>query len=36
MSKQERRTQLLEVARELIREAGTEDFTLGRLADAPG
>jgi AcrR family transcriptional regulator len=36
MSKDERRKQLLEVARELIREAGTEEFTLGRLAERAG
>lgn len=36
MSKEERRKQLLEVARELIRETGTEEFTLGRLAERAG
>ncbi|MGV9796550.1 TetR/AcrR family transcriptional regulator [Mycobacterium sp. NPDC003449] len=36
LSKQERRTQLLGVARDLIREAGTEEFTLGRLAERAG
>ena len=36
MSKQDRHTQLLRVARELIRDAGTGDFTLARLADRAG
>ena len=36
LSRQERRTQLLEVARELIRDAGTDEFTLGRLAERAG
>lgn len=36
LSKQERHTQLLDVARELIREAGTEEFTLARLAERAG
>lgn len=36
LSKPERRIQLLEVARELIRDAGTDGFTLGRLADRAG
>ncbi|KPN18211.1 TetR/AcrR family transcriptional regulator [Arthrobacter sp. Edens01] len=36
LSKQERRTQLLEVARGLIRDAGTYEFTLGRLAERAG
>lgn len=36
LSKQDRHTQLLDVARELIREAGTEEFTLGRLAERAG
>ena len=36
LSKPERRVQLLEVARELIRDAGTDGFTLGRLADRAG
>ncbi|AKS31867.1 TetR family transcriptional regulator [Mycolicibacterium goodii] len=36
MSRQQRRVQLLEVARELIRAAGTEEFTLGRLAERAG
>lgn len=36
LSKQDRHTQLLEAARELIREAGTEEFTLGRLAERAG
>lgn len=36
MSKQERRKQLLEIARELIRESGTGEFTLGRLAERAG
>lgn len=36
LSKPERRVQLLEMARELIRDAGTDGFTLGRLADRAG
>lgn len=36
LSKEERRTQLLEVARVLIRDAGTDEFTLGRLAERAG
>lgn len=36
LSKQDRHTQLLGVARELIRDAGTEEFTLGRLAERAG
>ncbi|GAA4964701.1 TetR/AcrR family transcriptional regulator [Actinoplanes utahensis] len=36
MSKQQRHTQLLQVARELIRDAGTGEFTLARLADRAG
>ncbi|MEV6985839.1 helix-turn-helix domain-containing protein [Sphaerisporangium sp. NPDC051017] len=36
LSKQERHTQLLDVARELIRDAGTDEFTLGRLAERAG
>ncbi|WP_286175160.1 TetR/AcrR family transcriptional regulator [Mycobacterium sp. DL99] len=36
LSKQDRHTQLLDAARELIREAGTEQFTLGRLAERAG
>ena len=36
LSKQDRRTQLLETARELIRDLGTDEFTLGRLAERAG
>lgn len=36
MPRLERRAQLLAVARELIRETGTDHFTLGRLADRAG
>lgn len=36
LSKQERRTQLLGMARGLIRDAGTDEFTLGRLAERAG
>lgn len=36
LSREERHAQLLETARALIREAGTDDFTLGRLAEAAG
>lgn len=36
LSKQDRRAQLLTVARELIRDAGTEELTLGRLAERAG
>ena len=36
MSKAERRAQLLEVARELIREAGTDELSLGRVAARAG
>lgn len=36
MSKQERHTQLLQVARKLIRESGTDEFTLARLAERAG
>ncbi|WP_380173901.1 TetR/AcrR family transcriptional regulator [Kineococcus sp. DHX-1] len=36
LSREERHAQLLDTARALIREAGTDDFTLGRLADAAG
>lgn len=36
MPRSERRAQLLAVARELIREAGTDEFTLGRLAERAG
>ncbi len=36
LSKQARHAQLLETARELIRNAGTDEFTLGRLADHAG
>ncbi|MEV4282089.1 TetR/AcrR family transcriptional regulator [Actinoplanes xinjiangensis] len=36
MSKQQRHTQLLQVARELIRDVGTGEFTLARLADRAG
>jgi AcrR family transcriptional regulator len=36
MPRGERRAQLLAVARELIRERGTDEFTLGRLAERAG
>lgn len=36
LSKSERRAQLLAVAREFIREAGTDELTLGRLAERAG
>lgn len=36
MLRHERRAQLLAVARELIRERGTDEFTLGRLAERAG
>ena len=36
LSKQERHGQLLDAARELIRDAGTDQFTLARLADRAG
>ncbi|MDD7930365.1 TetR/AcrR family transcriptional regulator [Microbacterium thalli] len=36
MPRSERRAQLLAVARELIREAGTDEFALGRLAERAG
>ncbi|MGC0252495.1 TetR/AcrR family transcriptional regulator [Pseudactinotalea sp. Z1748] len=36
LSKSERRAQLLDVAREFIREAGTDELTLGRLAERAG
>lgn len=36
MSKQQRHTQLLQVARELIRDVGTGEFTLARLAARAG
>ncbi|MBD7996368.1 helix-turn-helix transcriptional regulator [Arthrobacter sp. Sa2CUA1] len=36
LAKPERRIQLLEVARQLIRDAGTDGFTLGRLAERAG
>lgn len=36
LSKHERRAQLLGVAKELIRDAGTDEFTLGRLAERAG
>ena len=36
LSKQERHVQLLEAARELIRDAGTDEFSLGRLAERAG
>lgn len=36
LSKPERHAQLLETARELIRDAGTDEFTLGRLAERAG
>lgn len=36
LSKQDRHAQLLEVARELIRDAGTDELTLGRLAERAG
>lgn len=36
MPRSERRAQLLAAARELIREVGTDEFTLGRLADRAG
>ncbi|SDQ82253.1 TetR/AcrR family transcriptional regulator [Microbacterium sp. cf332] len=36
MPRHERRAQLLAVARELIHDAGTDEFTLGRLAERAG
>ena len=36
VSKQARHVLLLEAARELIRDVGTDDFTLGRLAERAG
>ena len=36
LSKPDRHAQLLEVARELIRDLGTDEFTLGRLAERAG
>lgn len=36
MPRHERRAQLLAIARELIRERGTDEFTLGRLAERAG
>ncbi|KJQ55854.1 TetR/AcrR family transcriptional regulator [Microbacterium sp. SA39] len=36
LTKAERHVQLLDAARDLIRTAGTDDFTLGRLADHAG
>lgn len=36
LTKPERRVQLLDAARELIRDAGTDEFTLGRLAERAG
>ncbi len=36
MPRHERRAQLLAVARELIRDGGTDEFTLGRLAERAG
>ncbi|MEU8240988.1 helix-turn-helix domain-containing protein [Actinoplanes missouriensis] len=36
LSKSDRHAQLLETARELIREAGTDELTLGRLAEHAG
>ncbi|SDD84904.1 TetR/AcrR family transcriptional regulator [Auraticoccus monumenti] len=36
LSKQERHTQLLAAARDLIRDSGTDEFTLARLADRAG
>ena len=36
LSRPERRMQLLDAARELIRDAGTDGFTLGRLAERAG
>ncbi|MCG8916007.1 TetR/AcrR family transcriptional regulator [Actinokineospora sp. PR83] len=36
LSKAERHTQLLEVARQLIRDKGTDELTLGRLAEQAG
>ena len=36
LSKQERHGQLLDAARELIRDVGTDQFTLARLADRAG
>ncbi|POX66693.1 TetR/AcrR family transcriptional regulator [Microbacterium sp. Ru50] len=36
MLRHERRAQLLAVARELIRQRGTDEFTLGRLAERAG
>ncbi len=36
LSKQDRHSQLLAVARDLIRDAGTDAFTLGRLAERAG
>ncbi|NJQ07814.1 TetR/AcrR family transcriptional regulator [Streptomyces lonarensis] len=36
MTKRQRRAQLLDAARELIRDAGTDEFTLARLAERAG
>ncbi|NJP66733.1 TetR/AcrR family transcriptional regulator [Streptomyces sp. ventii] len=36
MTKQQRRAQLLDAARALIRDEGTDEFTLGRLAERAG
>lgn len=36
LPKQERRAQLLDVARSLVREAGTDELTLGRVAERAG
>jgi AcrR family transcriptional regulator len=36
LSKELRHAKLLEAARELIRDSGTDEFTLGRLADRAG
>src|SRR5690625_3985727 len=36
LTRVERRAQLLDVARELIREAGTDELTLGRVAERAG
>lgn len=36
LSKPDRHAQLLDVARELIRDAGTDELTLGRLAERAG
>jgi AcrR family transcriptional regulator len=36
LSRQQRRAQLLDVARKLIRESGTDEFSLGRLAEHAG